>query len=124
MKTTTLAIAATLLLAGAAHATMMTTPPVRIGNDPAHGHRLICLAVNVGKKDIDMVMHCDLDGPCSTFPFVLPPGQPVWMSPENESGSSKLAYCGFEFSGPKKNVRATVCVQRADGNCSAMLPAY
>lgn len=124
MKTTTLAIAAALLLAGTAHATTMTTPPVRISNDPAHGHRMICSAVNVGTKDVTMVMHRELDGPGSTFQFTLSPGEQVWMSPENESGSSKLGYCSFEFTGPKKRVRASVCAQRPDGNCSAMLPAY
>ncbi len=100
-------------------AATLSTGPVRVSADPAHGDLLRCGAVNVGTKEIEVVITATLDDTFQSPPLFVTPGQTATIFNPNSGPSSANGFCRFTIKGGKKNVRASACALDQNNNCRA-----
>lgn len=119
------AAAAMLTLStSAAHALpVLTTGPLRIGANAATGDDLVCMAVNIGKKTIEVRITSELDNVVVGPNLFLAPGETATNFNTNSDPASRNGLCRFEVKGGKKNVRASACALDQNNNCRAAVDA-
>jgi len=111
-------------LAGTAQASFLATGPVRVDDDPANGDVLQCTAVNVGNKDVELVITAALDDVEIVPPHTVAPGQRSSAYNANDDAAPRIGYCRFNvLSGKKKNIRGAACALDEHTNCRSALPA-
>jgi len=111
------AAAAQLVLAGAAQATTLYTPPLT-----RNGGQLFCLVTNASQDAIAVdirIMHED-GSYVGGYTANLAPSATAYSS----SAGDFYDHCEFRFAGNPKKVRAMACTGPSGGPCYAVAPAY
>jgi hypothetical protein len=112
-----------LVLAGAAHATTLFTPPLV----PEGTNLLDCYIVNVSDKErVVTITVLNREGEAVVVPLdvTLQPGEEkVVTAPASEEPSDAPRYCKFIVEGLRSNYRASVLVREPGRGSISALPA-
>lgn len=119
VKFAALVAAVSLSTIGAAHAAVLTSPPLN-SDSSQHFH---CSIANLGTKAIE-ITNVEVIGfsgtvVSSTGAFTLDAGQIT----NANNGTDTDAYCRFTFKGSPKKVRAGLSVEDSAGFMTMFLPA-